>query len=168
MFYGNKQDSKASKLTVYEFNSKFRLVPEDGGKVVTELPGFALLSDFAATENYSVFVQPPVAANGIQFMLSKEPGKTLTVEDGAALLHLIPRVGSGKRQKTLTIPFDGVVEADLEFVNAFETDGKVIFDAIRSNGKTVKATNPVSYPWASSLDEFAQSTSKKCIDAIHC
>jgi carotenoid cleavage dioxygenase-like enzyme len=163
LFYGNKQDSKASQLTVYEFNSKFRLVPEEGGKVVTELPGFALLSDFAATENYSVFVQPPVAANGIQFMLSKEPGKTLTVEDGAALLHLIPRVGSGKTAKTLKIPFDGVVEADLQFVNAFETDGKLVFDAIRSDGKTVKAARPVSYPWGSSLDEFAQSTSKKSL-----
>ena len=163
LFYGNKQDAKASKLTVCEFNSKFRLVSEEGGRVETDLPGFALLSDFCATENYSVFVQPPVTANGVQFMLSKEPGKTLTVENGASMLHLIPRVGSGKKAKTLTIPFDGVVDADLEFINAFEEDGKLIFDAIRSDGKTVKATKPISYPWASSLDEFAQSTSKKSL-----
>jgi len=163
LFYGNKQDAKASQLTIYEFNSKFRLVPEEGGKVVTELPGFALLLDFGATENYSVFVQPPVTASGVQFLLSKEPGKTLSVESGASLLHLIPRVGSGKTAKMLSIPFDGVVDADLEFVNAFEEDGKVIFDAIRSDGKTAKATKPVSYPWASSLDEFAQSTSKKSL-----
>ena len=77
LFYGNKQDAKTSQLTVYEFNSKFRLVSEEDGKVVTDLPGFALLSDFCATENYSIFVQPPVVANGMQFMLSKEPGKTL-------------------------------------------------------------------------------------------
>jgi all-trans-8'-apo-beta-carotenal 15,15'-oxygenase len=164
LFYGNKQDAKTSQLTVYEFNSKFRLVPEEGGKVVTELPGFALLSSFCATENYSIFVQPPVAANGVQFMLSKEPGKTLSVEEnGASLLHLIPRVGSGKRQKTLAIPFDGVIDADLEFINAFEEDGKVIFDAIRSDGRNAKQSKPISYPWASSLDEFAQSTSKKSL-----
>jgi carotenoid cleavage dioxygenase-like enzyme len=163
LFYSNKQDAKASELTVYEFNSKFRLVSEEDGKVVTQLPGFALLSDFCVTENFSVFVQPPVTANGLQFVMSKEPGKTLTVENGASLVHLIPRVGSGKSAKTLTIRYDGTLDADLQFINAFEEDGKVTFDAIRSDGKTAKGSKPISFPWASSIEEFEKSTSKKSL-----
>ena len=85
LFYANKQDAKSSELTVYEFDTKFRLVPEEEGVVVTNLPGFGVFSDFAVTENYSVFVQPPITANGVQFMLSKEPGKTLSIENGASV-----------------------------------------------------------------------------------
>ena len=53
LFYSNDREfSSASVLTIYEFNSKFRLVEEgDGGKVDMKLPGTALLSDFCVTKN---------------------------------------------------------------------------------------------------------------------
>lgn len=38
------------------------------------------MHDFAITENYAVFVQPTLKVNGMQYMLSKEPGKTLTMD----------------------------------------------------------------------------------------
>lgn len=81
IFYENKQESSSSLVTVHEFNSKFRPVSGgDEGKVSYKLPGTALLSDFAVTKNYSVFIQPPIKTNGMQFMMSKDPSKTLSVE----------------------------------------------------------------------------------------
>lgn len=81
VFYSNKQDASSSELTVYEFNSKFRVASASQYK----LPGFALLSDFAATEKYTIFVQPPISINGMQFMLSKDPSKSIKLENGAAV-----------------------------------------------------------------------------------
>ena len=77
LMYGVAQGIPKSTVTVYEFNNKFRLI--DGGKVVKNLPGFAMLSDLAATENFAIFIQPPVKA-GVGFVLLKEPGKVLTLE----------------------------------------------------------------------------------------
>lgn len=81
LFYSNKQDAGSSELTVYEFNSKFRVASAS----MYKLPGFAMLSDFVATEKYTLFVQPPVSTNGMQFMLSKDPSKTLKLEKGPAV-----------------------------------------------------------------------------------
>ena len=81
LFYENQQDSKSSELTVYEFNSKFRPVAGgDEGKISLTLPGLAMFSDFAVTKHYSVFIQPPINTNGLQYMVSKEPGKTLSLD----------------------------------------------------------------------------------------
>ena len=79
--YRNKQGSGSSDLTVYEFNSKFRVASE----TEYQLPGFAILSDFAITDKYALFVQPPIATNGMQFMMSKDPVKALKFEQGAAV-----------------------------------------------------------------------------------
>ena len=85
LFYSNKQDGGGSELTLYEFNSKFRVASANEYK----LPGFAVLSDFVATEKYAIFVQPPISTNGMQFMLSKEPSKSLKLDGGASVsLHL--------------------------------------------------------------------------------
>ena len=164
LFYSNAQDAKLSKLTVYEFNSKFRLVPEQGGIVEAELPGFALLSDFAVTGNYSVFIQPPVSTKNVQFLTSKEPSKSLVLGQGDALLHLLPRVGSkGLRQKTFAIPFDGISDADLQFCNAYEVDeDTIILDVIRSDGRSATGKS-MSWPWATSIDEYSRTSSKKSL-----
>ena len=81
LLYSNKQGSGSSMLTLYEFNSKFRVASE----MEYNLPGLALISDFAATEKYTLFVQPPVTIKGMQFMMSKEPGKVLNVENSEAV-----------------------------------------------------------------------------------
>lgn len=81
VFYGNKQDAGGSELTVYEFDNKFRL----SDKSEIKLPGFALLSDFALTQNYVLIVQPPVSVNGMQFMFNKEPAKTLKLDKGPSV-----------------------------------------------------------------------------------
>ena len=81
VFYGNKQDAGGSELTVYEFDNKFRL----SDKSEIKLPGFALLSDFALTQNYVLVVQPPVSVNGMQFMFNKEPSKALKLENGPSV-----------------------------------------------------------------------------------
>lgn len=94
LFYGLKQDSKESEISLYEFGADFRLVED--GRTKHQLPGFAILNDFAATENYAIFVQPPMETNGIQFMYKKEPGLVSNLMLGSSLLHLIPRVGDRK------------------------------------------------------------------------
>lgn len=170
LVYGVNQDAKKSQLTVYEFNSRFRLVDEgnerEKGKVVMDLPGLALISDMAVTENYSLFVQPPVST-GMQFMLVREPGKVLTVEKAPATLHLVPRVGNNDRSpKSIQIPFDGVVEAELQFCNAYEEGDKIIFDAIRSDGSSSSQSTTSSsseWPWVSSRDEYVEKSSKKSL-----
>ncbi len=81
VFYSNKQGSGSSELTLYEFNAKFRVASE----MEYKLPGFAVLSDFAITDKYAVFVQPPLATNGMSFMMSKDPVKALKVEQGEAV-----------------------------------------------------------------------------------
>jgi len=162
LMYSNKQSPSSSALTVYEFNSKFRLASEGGGKKEVSLPGFAVLSDFTATEKYSVFVQPPISVNGIQFMISKEPGKSVTPSDGPALLHLIPRVGSTGQSRTLEIARDELSDGDLQFVNAYEEDGKIIFDAIRSDVRNMNG-GAMSWPWATTAEEYTRTASKKSL-----
>ncbi len=81
VFYGNKQDAGGSELTIFEFNNKFRLTD----KTEVKLPGFALISDFGLTENYVLVVQPPVTANGMQFLFNKEPAKVLKLESGPSV-----------------------------------------------------------------------------------
>ena len=78
LFYSNKQDSGSSELTLFEFNSKFRLASKNEYK----LPGFAVISDFAATSKYAIFVQPQVDVNTMQYFMSKEPAKSLTLKQG--------------------------------------------------------------------------------------
>jgi all-trans-8'-apo-beta-carotenal 15,15'-oxygenase len=163
LMYGVVQSSLKSEVTVYEFNSDFRLVTEGDGKVSQALPGLAMLSDMAVTENYALFVQPPVSA-GVKFLLVKEPGTVLSVDKSSATLHLVPRVGSKKAPKSITIPFDGVVEAELQFCNAYEDGDKIIFDAIRSDGTKKGSSNEASqWPWASSRDEYTRNASNKSL-----
>ena len=156
-----------SEVKVYEFNDQFRLVDEDGGTVTQGLPCFGLISDMAATNNYSIFIQPPIATS-MQYVLVKEPGKVLTVEKKPSMLHLIPRVGTkGKNAKCLTIPFDGIVEAGIHFCNAYEDgDNKVIIDAIRSDGTHKMNGSPnmsLQWPWASSREQYKMNSSKKSL-----
>jgi len=156
LFYGNKQDSSSSELKVYEFNPKFRL--ED--TIETELPGFALISDFAVTEHYSIFVQPPVSTNSMKFLFNKEPGKVLRMESGPSTLHLVPRDQS-RSMISLEIPFDGVTLSDLKFINAFEDENEsVVFDVIRMDNRNLDG-NPTQYPWASSIEDFSSKTAKR-------
>lgn len=153
LFYGIRQDAKQSELTLYEFGPDFRLV--DGGRTTISLPGFCIFNDFAATENYALFVQPPIAMNGMQFMFNKEPGKvTSLVKDSAALLCLIPRAGTSKRPQTLTLPIDDISDASIHFINAYE-DGeeKIVMDIIRTKGAPPGKDLP-RWPWADTMEKY--------------
>jgi all-trans-8'-apo-beta-carotenal 15,15'-oxygenase len=163
LFYGNMQNPKSSDVTLYEFNSNFRLVEEKGGKVATTFPGFAMISDFSATENYAIFVQPNAVANGMQYMFNKEPGKVVALEKGPSMVHLVARVGSPKPSKSFTIPFDGIGDAELQFCNAYEEGNLVIFDAIRSDGSNLSGSTAPKWPWADSLKEYTSATPKKSL-----
>jgi all-trans-8'-apo-beta-carotenal 15,15'-oxygenase len=80
-------------------------------------------------------------------------------------LHLIPRDGSGKPKLALTIPFDGILDADLQFINAYEQqDGTLIFDAIRlqEHGAMQGSTTP-PWPWAATLESFQQHTCQRSL-----
>jgi len=80
LFYGVDEESNASTLNLYEFNSKFQPITESDGVVQAKLPGLAMIYDFAVTDNFAVFVQPVLKVNGMQYMLGKEPGKTISME----------------------------------------------------------------------------------------
>ena len=41
-----------------------------------------MLDDFAIAEGCAIFVTPDVKVNTMQYMLSKDPGKTLKMEGG--------------------------------------------------------------------------------------
>jgi all-trans-8'-apo-beta-carotenal 15,15'-oxygenase len=158
-----EHDPSKSKITLFEFNDKFQLVEEQGGKVETEFRGFALINDFCATENYAVFFQPNIQANGIQYMVQKEPGKALSVSDSPVQVHLVPRPGSSREQVTLTIPSDGSLETNMQFVNAYEAGDSILVDAICSDGSKLTRSKMAPWPWSSSLEEYRSSASKKSL-----
>jgi all-trans-8'-apo-beta-carotenal 15,15'-oxygenase len=164
IMYGVTQDAKQSEVTIFEFNDKFRLLaPKDAGKVTQRLPNLAMLSDMGATQNYAIFVQPPVTV-GMQFLLVKEPGKIANVEKSAATLHLVPRLGSNKPAKSLTIPFDGTIEAEVQMINSYEDGDTLIFDAIRADGSHKSSNSAASqWPWASSHEEYKQNAAKRSL-----
>ena len=85
LFYGVDEDSGSSQLNLYEFNSKFQPIKDNDGVVQVKLPGLAMIYDFAVTENYAVFVQPILKVNGMQYMLSKEPGKSISLESESSV-----------------------------------------------------------------------------------
>lgn len=164
LFYAVDYGPRTSDLTVYEFDSDFRLV--EGGRTTFNLPGFAMMNDFGSTENYAVFLQPNVVANTVQFMVGKEPGKTLTVERGPSMLHLIPRAGAKQhcKQRRIALPLDGPSEANAQFCNAYEDGDLVVVDAILSDGLPIESgTQPLTWPWGTSLEEYQTMASKKSL-----
>jgi all-trans-8'-apo-beta-carotenal 15,15'-oxygenase len=91
LFYGIDEEANGSTLNVYEFNSKFQPIKDNGGTVQLNLPGLALVYDFGVTENYCVFVQPQLKVNGMQYMLNKEPGKSATLESQSSVSSMYVR-----------------------------------------------------------------------------
>jgi all-trans-8'-apo-beta-carotenal 15,15'-oxygenase len=167
LMYSVVQDAMSSQVTVFEFNDKFRLVEEgevdSEGKVTVDLPGLALLSDMAVTTNYALFVQPSLST-GMQYLFVKEPGKIVTVEKAPATLHLVPRVGSGRQPMSLEIPFDGTIEGNLEFCNSYEDGNKIIFDAIRSDGRKKSAQSTTGqWPWIGSKKDYVEKVSDRSL-----
>jgi all-trans-8'-apo-beta-carotenal 15,15'-oxygenase len=125
LFYSVDQNGINTDLTVYEFDADFRLVEDatngNKGRTSFDLPGYALINDFCTTKNYAIFIQPHINTNAIQFLTSKEPGKSLTVDvNTPSKLHLIPRFATGAKQQCITIPLNGPYEANIQFVNAYE------------------------------------------------
>jgi hypothetical protein len=57
------EEPGSSVLNLYEFNSKFQPIGDNDGAVKVRLPGLAMIYDFAATENYAVFVQLVLGVN---------------------------------------------------------------------------------------------------------
>lgn len=168
LMYRLRQDSKSSQLTVFEFENNFRLADEgevdEEGKSSIDLPGLAILSDMAATENYAIFVQPPVSTD-MSFMFTKEPGKVVSVENAPAMLHLVPRVGTNKEAISIEIPFDGVIEANVQFCNAYEDGSKIIVDAIRSDGskKPTASASSMEWPFVSSRADYQAKAANKSL-----
>ena len=82
------------------------------------------------------------------------------------LVHLVPRPGSkkGGDVKTFQLPSDGTLDADLQFINSYETDdGTVVFDAMRSDGSKHSQNKAGKWPWTASLAEYEQQSSKKSL-----
>ncbi|KAL7571753.1 hypothetical protein ACA910_002847 [Epithemia clementina (nom. ined.)] len=186
LFYGLDQGAKQSEVTLYEFGADFRLIG-GGGRREFALPGFAVLNDFCATENYAVFVQPSMGTNAMQFVFNKEPGKVTTLEkDKAALLHLIPRAGSLNSKLSFPIPVtNDAVDANLQFVNAYEdANDVVIVDAIRTECVGAGKQLP-TWPWVDTIEKYGSacgvrslcrykvdtksgSVSKECLSRSNC
>mmetsp|Transcript_22950 Transcript_22950/g.35899 ORF Transcript_22950/g.35899 Transcript_22950/m.35899 type:complete len:660 (+) Transcript_22950:210-2189(+) len=166
LFYGIDEGSSGSTLNIYEFNSKFQSIKDNDGAVQLELPGLALVYDFGVTENYCLFVQPQLKVNGMQYMLNKEPGKSATLESQSSLLHIVARPSNKDAggMKTIEIPFDGMPEANLQIINAYENeDGTIILDAIRSTDNDGATKSNTQWPWASTLGDFQNMSSKKSL-----
>jgi len=168
IMYRLRQDAKSSELTVFEFNNKFRLVDEgkkdEEGESSLDLPGLAILSDMAVTNNYAMFVQPAVST-GMKFLFNKDPGPMVSAENKPAILHLVPRVGSTNKQPmSIEIPFDGVIEANLQFCNAYEDGNKIVLDAIRSDGsKRPSTASSMEWPYVSSRKDYESKAAKKSL-----
>ncbi len=67
--------------------------------------------------------------------------------------------------KTISLPVDEISDADLHFCNAYEDgDGKIILDVIRSDSTKISpSTKLASWPWATTVDEYESSSSRKSL-----
>lgn len=166
LFYGVEHSLTDTQITLYEFDEDFRLVP--GGRTQTTVPGFALITDFAATRNYAVFVQPSASVSKVQFLMSKEPGKSVKLESEPGIVHLIPRVGSNKPPLSIPIPSTGPHESNIHFCNAYEDGTTVILDSILSDSSSASSSSSSpkkasQWPWCTTLEEFQSVASKKSL-----
>ena len=164
LFYGLEQDASKSEVALYEFGSDFRLIED--GRTYHNLPGLAVLNDFAATQNYAIFVQPPIKTSGMKFMLSKrDPGLVTSFEaEESSLLHLIPRSSSSKPEKSVEIPLTpGVVDANLQFINAYEEGDSIVFDAIASRDTLEPGLDLPKWPWADTMEKYQSITTPKTL-----
>eukprot|EP00977_Amphora_coffeiformis_P010128 scaffold2357_cov167-Amphora_coffeaeformis.AAC.36 len=163
LFYGVDQGSQVSEITIYEFDDKFRLVKDKAGRYTADVPGCAILNDMAATENFAIFVQPPLTAS-LQFVFARDPGKTLKLGDGPSMLHLIPRVDSKKAQMSLSIPIDSdfLIDGNLLFCNSYEDpdSGCLVIDAVRPE-KAPSGGKLPEYPWVDTMDNYRAGAGKK-------
>lgn len=168
LFYGIVQGQKVSELTLYEFDPSFALV----GRRSVDLPGCVIVNDFCTTRNFALVVAPTLDVNSMQFMVGKDPGKTLTLNDQQpALLHLIPRIDKQQQTKeVVSVPIpvsDDVVEANLQFCNAYERgDDEIIIDAIVGSAHTPNTLGdrtPPSWPWGDSLERYRSMACKKSL-----
>lgn len=166
LFYGVEPNAKSSAVTLYEFDSDFRLIP--GGRTTVSVPGFALWNDFGTTENYAVFIQPDISVDNVQFMINKEPGKSLSLGEGNTVLHLIPRVQSSKGQQiSIRIPREpyDALDANAQICNAYEDGDTLIVDAILSAIPSSKkgSASPPSWPWSTTLNDYQAVALKKSL-----
>lgn len=165
IFYGLEPTPKQSKITIYEFDSNFQLITgQDDGRLSTSFPGLSLLNDFCATEKYTVFVQPNVVADSMQYMFVKEPGKILSLEKGPSMIHLVSRVSNPKKgQASFSIPEDDFSDAGLQFINGYEDGDSVVFDAIRSDDSTMSGARAIAWPWGESMKDYQSAASRKSL-----
>jgi all-trans-8'-apo-beta-carotenal 15,15'-oxygenase len=78
------------------------------------------------------------------------------------MLHILKR-GEAKSMKTISIPADGISDAELQFINAYDNeDGSIVFDAVRSDSSKISKSMK-EWPWAQTIDDFAASASKKSL-----
>lgn len=163
VFYSNAPDSGSSEVTLFEFDSDFCMVKNKNLEKECKLPGYALLNDFAVTENYAIFIQPPLETNMFPYMMSKDPYSSLKRnENENAIMHLVPRVDSNAPLKSFPIPVDDLSDCDAHFINAYENGDEVVLDVIRSDGRSSSGKN-LSWPWAQSVEEYSQIASGKSL-----
>jgi all-trans-8'-apo-beta-carotenal 15,15'-oxygenase len=167
LLYGISHGAQSSDLTLYEFGSDFRLVP-NGGRRTFQVPGFLLVNDMGVTSMFAVFVAPNVQCSAVQFLVNKDPGKVLKVEKGGTVV-LVRRAGEGGDDaaaiRTIPIAPDALSEANLQIVNAYESDNdRVVLDVIRSDGSHKRPSQASSaWPWATTLDEYRNIASRKSL-----
>lgn len=162
LFYGIEQGAQVSEITVYEFDERFRLVGDKAGRYSADVPGCAILNDMTATENFAIFVQPPLTAN-LQFVVTRDPGKNLKLGDGPSMLHLVPRIDSKKEQMSLSIPVDEfLIDGNLLFCNSYEdpVTGMLVIDAVRPERPPSGKQLP-RYPWVDTADNYRAGAGKK-------
>mmetsp|Transcript_10379 Transcript_10379/g.14942 ORF Transcript_10379/g.14942 Transcript_10379/m.14942 type:complete len:683 (+) Transcript_10379:87-2135(+) len=185
VFYGTTSNNigSSSTISIYEFNSKFRLIPQvEGGEAAPQewkLPEYALIQDgFALTDSWYVFIQPPVVLNQLQYMMSnKDPAKSISIDPKAsATIYLIPRGKNANKQekmmKSFVIPLDEYgPEINVQCINAFEQEEEdgttaVVFDLLRSDCATMDSPQQQQttvWPWMKTLQDYTASCSKKSI-----
>lgn len=160
VFYAVKPEPKKSEISLYEFDGTFKLL---GERSIVEVPGFAMLNDFAITQQYAIFVQPAMEVNTLKYLVAKEPGAVLTLcDDQAATVHLVSRTRRGV-VKSFPVPVDSWSDGNLQFINAYEEGDCVIFDAIRSNPQSLDSSRSTTWPWGATVEEYRAMASQKSL-----
>jgi carotenoid cleavage dioxygenase-like enzyme len=108
-------------LTYHRVDAKGKMVQSEA----IEVPGSTMMHDFAITENHVIFMDLPLVFKIEEAMSGNMP--FVWEESYGARLGIMPRNGGNADVKWIEIEPCYVVHT----LNAFEQDGKIMFDAAR-------------------------------------
>ena len=79
----------------------------------------------------------------------------------SATMHLVRR-DNDSEARSIPVPVDALSDANMQFINAYESSSTIVLDVIRSDESDMRK-GALRWPWGSTLDEYRSAASKKSL-----